>query len=70
MDEMSMHDVKIKSEIRDPDLDSDIFKEEETSYPENKINISEPDNGNGKVINVGSDTFKNPIFQKVLQNWL
>ena len=41
MDEMSMHDVKIKSEIRDPDLDSDIFKEEETSYPENKINISE-----------------------------
>ena len=22
-----------------------------------------------KVINVGSDTFSNPIFQKVLQNW-
>ena len=49
MDEMSIHNVKIKSEIRDPDLDTDIFKEEETSYPENKINISEPDNGNGDI---------------------
>ena len=51
MDEMSMHNVKIKSEVRDPDLDSDVFKEE-TSYPENKINIvSEPDNDNGDIEN-------------------
>ena len=49
MDEISIHNVKIKSEIRDPDLDSDVFKEE-ISYPENKINISEPDNDNGKEI--------------------
>ena len=46
MDEFQ--NVKIKNEIRDPDLDSDVFKEE-TSYPENKIHISEPENENGSI---------------------
>ena len=72
MDEMSMHDVKIKSEIRDPDLDSDIFKEEETSYPENKINISEPDNGNGRVTSLEQlnvDEFNSELARpKVYEN--
>ena len=49
-EENSMHHIVIKqepqvyenvSEIRDPDLDIDNFKEEMTSYPENQIDKSE-----------------------------
>ena len=49
-EENSMHHIVIKqepqvfdndSEIRDPDLDIDNFKEEMTSYPENQIEKSE-----------------------------
>ena len=49
-EENSMHHIVIKqepqvyenvSEIRDPDLDIENFKEEMTSYPENQIDKSE-----------------------------
>ena len=50
LEENSMHHIVIKqepqvyenvSEIRDPDLDIENFKEEITSYPENQIDKSE-----------------------------
>ena len=50
LEENSKHHIVIKqepqvyenvSEIRDPDLDIDNFKEEMTSYPENQIDKSE-----------------------------
>jgi hypothetical protein len=34
-----------------------------------KVRIQNPGLLHSKVINLGSDTFGNPIFQKGLQNW-
>ena len=69
--EMQVASSKITELIMDWQLQSELqmlkMKVFESEKLEEKLSV-QANQLSGKVINVGSDTFGNPIFQKVLHN--